>query len=165
LLSNRESDFSAQAALTWSPGQWHPTANRYRVLRVPRTCVLAGPCIIQRIIPSLTARSSESRQREASLVGCAYGEAWRGDGSSLHRIAQYARSCCLSPRRSHGVPAGAENFHISLCPKKGMGVGVTRLYIPENLKQPRQIQRTLGRSPALHPFLDGISDGRGRQNQ
>jgi hypothetical protein len=51
-----------------------------------------------------------------------------GEMSPLHRIAQYARSCCLSPRRSHGMLAGAENFHISLCPKKGMGVGMTRQF-------------------------------------
>jgi hypothetical protein len=35
------------------------------------------------------------------------------------------RALAASPRRSHGVPAGAENFHISLCPKKGMGVGMS----------------------------------------
>jgi hypothetical protein len=35
-----------------------------------------------------------------------YGAAWR--------------SSCRCPRRSHGVPAEAEDFHGLLCPKRGM---------------------------------------------
>jgi len=52
----------------------------------------------------------------------------RGDSSPLRRTAQSRGPRDYpSPRRSHGVLAEAEDFHVPLCPKnRGMEVGARR---------------------------------------
>jgi hypothetical protein len=66
----------------------------------------------------------QERNATADRISAGPTAAERAFGSSFPRSSDVVSSQKRYTGYSHGVPAGAENFHISLCPKMGMGVGI-----------------------------------------